>query len=459
MTEVTHGTPENPNIDPTKTKIQHSGDLGLEQPPKGPDGQPAFGTGPIQEEHLGDLAGMLARLDPKERAKVMEAAGVVFGPNDTESIEGTKTTDKPQPFPTPSEDEESHAEMRDKTKETPFWTRRKKVGTAIGAAATLLLTGAAVGVARALGNNSPAPTTQPIPSVSAPVNPTTQPSSVETSSPSPSATETETAPTTLAVKPVGKDAEKGSALFENTDAEDLNNSKLATRQVAVDWENLAIQLDPTQSVLYASGNPHDNRASASKPFDTKNGAELFTFNPGYIATTGEHESIDEKAIEAYLMDTSGQQLLDSYVSAQAVVWGQLKNPSDPNDNSLDTDKSKKSIPGLFYNPNSKEAKALANEIDKSGQAKFFTSEDRLGNVDSKSKRLLTYDVGDKRVPYVVVNYDTDNGKKHIIMTAVGTEFEGNDILDPTVSRDYKIIKPLVLEAGDGYADLEGHLNG
>lgn len=76
MTEVRHEPPQDSNANP---KLQHSGDLGLEQPFLDEKGKPAFGTGPIKEENLGDLAGILARLTPEQREEFEKTAGIVFG--------------------------------------------------------------------------------------------------------------------------------------------------------------------------------------------------------------------------------------------------------------------------------------------------------------------------------------------------------------------------------------------
>lgn len=340
----------------------------------------------------------------------------------------------------------------EESERTPFWTRRRKIGGAVIAGVSLLTAGVIAG-ARAFGGDSAVATPQTLPSASAPVTPGPQPSSVETSTPTPSASETEVAPTPSTVKPVGKDAKTGQTYLSETEGSDLNALKLSTRQKAVDWGNLLTIIDPDQGTLYNSSNPRDSEASV---FNQKDNRELYESNPMYIAYNNSEKNA-ETSVEEYLDDASGQDLLDCYISAKAVVMGQLANPSDPSDNTLNVPLAENMLNGIFYDPNSKAAKAMRAELQTSGQAKFFNGDDRL-SPDSTSKRVLTHDFGKGQVPYIAVNYSDQDGDHYLIFTAVKTEFEGNDVIDPKTEKEYTIIKPLVVAAGDGTVDLTGHLN-
>lgn len=203
MTERIHDprTPVDKN-DSTQSQnpqpeLGHSGTLGYERPPIDPTtGKPVYGTRGIQEEHLGDPAG-LAKLEDADRKEVEAIAGIVYGP---EAV-GTDTTVNPGKID--SDIEQEGNKKADKS---------RKIGGKTIALVTAGLVGVTSAVVGAIAYFSPKEVSAnpgATPSASAPVTPGPSPSSAESSAvSSPSPTETSSSPSSAETKSPSESLQK-----------------------------------------------------------------------------------------------------------------------------------------------------------------------------------------------------------------------------------------------------------
>lgn len=246
----------------------------------------------------------------------------------------------------------------------------------------------------------------------------------------------------------GKDARAGQAYFETADVQDFNRLSIKARMQAVNYRGYnMLYVDNNEANLFTSLNKRDPNQTG-QPF--AGDKELYDFDAYFMATNGVKNDINH---------VTAQDLLDQYVLNEALVWGQLKDPKDTSSNELDHDKADKMMSALYYNPNGTDAKALANQIDGTKDAKFFNSNDRLIPI-SMSKENYEHDFGAGYgwLEYKAINYRDDNGEHYVILTPVTEKFEGPTPTDKTEVKTVKVTRWLAVRQGDGRVDITGHLN-